>query len=287
MSPANLPVNLRSLSDAKARQTASLLAKTYLNGNLLDGLPGDLCPESLADGYAVQDYLSGELGFATAGWKLGLTDAKAQAAKGVSEPVKGRLFKSRIAMAPARLRAPPGKLMLEAEFVFRIANDLGGADTCRLSVDDVADAVASVHIGLELCASRFLPSKPLSLAMNVADNCFHGGLVIGRVIDGWKPIDLPAMSVELFCNDTMLASGSGSAVLGNPVNAVLWLAQELARDGRRLDAGDWVTTGSCTGASEISAGVEARAVFGRVGEVRLCLDRVTPWPSDVRGGNDV
>jgi len=282
-----MPVKLRSLSDAKARETASLLATTYLNGNLLDGLPGDLCPESLADGYAVQDYLGGELGFATAGWKLGLTNVQAQAAKGVSEPVKGRLFKSRIAMAPARLRAPPGKLMLEAEFVFRIASDLGGADTGGLSVDDVADAVASVHMGLELCASRFLTKKPLSLAMNVADNCFHGGLVIGRVIDRWKAIDLSAMSVELFCNDTMLASGSGSAVLGNPVNAVLWLAQELARDGRRLAAGDWVTTGSCTGAPEISAGVEARAVFGGVGEVRLCLDRVTPWPNDVQGGNDV
>jgi 2-keto-4-pentenoate hydratase len=275
------------LSDAKARETASLLATTYLNNNLLESLPRELCPESLADGYAVQDYLIEELGFAPAGWKLGLTNAKAQAAKGVCEPVKGRLFKSRIATAPARLRAPPGKLMLEAEFVFRMACDLGGADTRGLSVDDVADAVASVHMGLELCASRFVTTKPPSLAMNVADNCFHGGLVIGGVIHRWKAIDLPAMAVELFCNDTMLASGSGSAVLGNPVNGLLWLAKELAQEGRCLAAGDWVTTGSCTGAPEISAGVEAREVFGGMGEVRVCLDRDTPWPSEVWDSNDV
>jgi 2-keto-4-pentenoate hydratase len=44
----------------------------------------------------------------------------------------------------------------------------------------------------------------------------------------------------------VLAEGTGSATLGNPLNAVIWLIEDLARTGRKLSAGDLISVGSFT-----------------------------------------
>jgi 2-keto-4-pentenoate hydratase len=43
-----------------------------------------------------------------------------------------------------------------------------------------------------------------------------------------------------------LAEGTGAATLGNPLNVVVWLAEELNKGGRKLSAGDLISVGSFT-----------------------------------------
>ena len=43
---------------------------------------------------------------------------------------------------------------------------------------------------------------------------------------------------------TVIDSGKGSAILGNPLNAAIWLAQDLARAGTPLKRGDLLSLGS-------------------------------------------
>ncbi len=43
-----------------------------------------------------------------------------------------------------------------------------------------------------------------------------------------------------------LAESTGAATLGNPLNAVVWLVQDLAKSGRALKAGDLISVGSFT-----------------------------------------
>jgi 2-keto-4-pentenoate hydratase len=45
-------------------------------------------------------------------------------------------------------------------------------------------------------------------------------------------------------NGVELDRGKGSDVLGHPLNAVVWLAQDLARGGRTLKPGDLISLGS-------------------------------------------
>jgi 2-keto-4-pentenoate hydratase len=271
----------RTLSDAQARQAASILAANYSNGTLIERFDAELSPKSLEDGYAVQHHLAHELHFVPVGWKIGLTNARAQTARGVGEPVRGRLFGSRIATAPARLRAPTGKLMLEAEFVFRMGRAVYTHGR-ELSRADLMDAVASMHLGVELCASRIRAAPPPTFAMTIADNCAHGALVIGNAVDRWQSIDLGGVKVDLVCDGRRVASGSGSEVMEDPLNALLWLAQALGREGSGLASGEWITTGSCLGAPEVRAGVAATALFHGVGEVRLHLDPNGP-PAEIPG----
>jgi 2-keto-4-pentenoate hydratase len=51
-----------------------------------------------------------------------------------------------------------------------------------------------------------------------------------------------------------LAEGIGAATLGNPLNSVIWLAEELAKSGKRLKAGDLVSVGSFTPLTRPKAG---------------------------------
>ncbi len=63
--------------------------------------------------------------------------------------------------------------------------------------------------------------------------------------------------------------GSGAAVLGDPLDVMAWLADELPRFGRRLQAGDMVTTGVTTGVFEAVAGDVLEAEFEGVGSVAV------------------
>ena len=56
---------------------------------------------------------------------------------------------------------------------------------------------------------------------------------------------LAAMQVRMTDGeDRVLASAKGSAILGHPLNAVLWLVRDLEKSGERLKAGDVLSLGS-------------------------------------------
>ena len=43
---------------------------------------------------------------------------------------------------------------------------------------------------------------------------------------------------------TRLGGGRGGDLMGQPLNAVVWLAQALKAEGQRLKVGDWISLGS-------------------------------------------
>jgi 2-keto-4-pentenoate hydratase len=56
---------------------------------------------------------------------------------------------------------------------------------------------------------------------------------------------LERMQVQLTNNQgQLLASGKGSDILGQPLNAVVWIAQALQKDGITLQPGDLISLGS-------------------------------------------
>jgi 2-keto-4-pentenoate hydratase len=58
-------------------------------------------------------------------------------------------------------------------------------------------------------------------------------------------------------------------VVGGPARAVAWLAERLGENGRRLEPGELVSTGSLTEAVPVAAGTTATAAFGSLGAVSL------------------
>ena len=66
-----------------------------------------------------------------------------------------------------------------------------------------------------------------------------------------------------------METGCSGAVLGNPVIAVAWLANTLARFGVALEPGHVVMPGSCTRMVPVSAGDVVRADFDVLGHVSV------------------
>ena len=80
---------------------------------------------------------------------------------------------------------------------------------------------------------------------------------------------LAAQPVRAEINGEVRGAGSGAAVLGHPLNALLWLANALNARGMHLRAGDLVTTGVTTNVFMAESGDHIRADFGSVGSVEL------------------
>jgi 2-keto-4-pentenoate hydratase len=70
-------------------------------------------------------------------------------------------------------------------------------------------------------------------------------------------------------NGIARGSGPGARALGDPVNVLLWLANQQSRLGRGLLAGEIISTGTCTGLDPVLPGDRAVADFGSLGKVNV------------------
>ena len=73
-------------------------------------------------------------------------------------------------------------------------------------------------------------------------------------------------------NGDLVASGCFGDVLGHPLEVVAWLARRLKARGQELDAGDIVSTGTCTGLLQVVPGQTFEADFGGLGAVKVSVE---------------
>jgi 2-keto-4-pentenoate hydratase len=78
----------------------------------------------------------------------------------------------------------------------------------------------------------------------VAGKVRNAGVVLGAPVNDWRRLDLARVTSRLTINGREIGSGKGSDVMGNPLNALSWLADKLATVGTPLRRGMIVMTGS-------------------------------------------
>ena len=203
------------------------------------------------------------------GHKIGLTSAPMQELLGVSEPDFGYILDSMVlpngAAVPVTTFCAP---RIEPELAFLMRATLRGPG---VTVDDVMAATEAVAPALEIVDSRIADWK-ITLPDTIADNASSGAVVFGD----WVPIrDVPPLSettATLVVNDTTVATGTGTAVMGDPAAAVAWLANALARYGTVIEPGQFVMSGSYTTASFVMAGDHASAVISGLGAVTVSFE---------------
>ena len=243
-------------------KAAQLLADAHQTGHRLQGLPGELAPADMEQGYAIQFATAALRGGGAAAFKIGLTNTKAQQALGAVEPIAGQLTRRDLWPSASRIATPRHHLrVVEAEIVFEIGKDLSPAQA-PFSESVVIDSIAAAYAGLEICDSRFSNGDELSLAHLVADNSNADVLVVGEPIADWSAASLADLPVMLTLGDHPTIQGSTARVLGNPVRSAVWLANWLAARGETLRRGQLISSGSCTGIAEAAQGDRVLAIFG-------------------------
>lgn len=262
------------MNDEAANRAAALLLAARRDRAPLAALPEELRPPDAAAAYAVQDVHVALLGGAVAGWKVGATNAAAQAMLDYPEPFYGRLLASAVHDSPAEIAAD-GLFVrgLEVEFAFRLGRDLP-ASGAPWSRESAAAAVASVHPALEIVDSRFAAGLRAGGLALIADNGAQGAFVLGAGTDDWRGLDLAAARAELWMNGEKKSEGSGANVLGHPLEPLAWLANARAARGRGLTAGEVVTTGSaCAALGFAEAGDAAEARIAGLGAASAAFRR--------------
>jgi 2-keto-4-pentenoate hydratase len=258
--------------DAHAIERAAALLIEARRTRQPTDLPDACQPRSLEDAYQIQEAVTAGLGETPVGWKIGATDAAVRTLEGFDEPVAGRLFAGHVHAAPADL---PAALFTtfrncETEFAFRLAHDLPPQPE-PYRRDEVMAAIATLHPAIEVGDTRYRDRAGMGGIGVCADNSGGTEFVMADGIAAWSGLDLPARTVVLEVDGAPRAQGSGSAVMGDPIEALVWLANHLSQRKIGLRAGEIVTTGSCTGITKVAAGANVRADFGELGEIVIAF----------------
>jgi len=258
---------------AAAHAAAAIIAACWSQARKIQTLPAPLRPRTLEEGFLAQAALGSALDDRVIGWKLAATAAPGQRHIGVDGPIPGRLFAQRVLADGSRAAMDGNRMRVaECEFVFRLGRDLPARER-EYGRDEVMAAVDSLHPGIELPDSRFDEFARAGAAQLAADNACAHWMVIGAAASAdWRAVDLAAHGTCLRINGEEVSRGRGADVLGDPRDALTWLANRHALTGEGLRAGQFVTTGVTGTPSPIREGDRIEADLGVFGTVRASID---------------
>ncbi|MEE4155268.1 MAG: hypothetical protein V2I27_14010 [Erythrobacter sp.] len=199
-------------------------------------------PITLEMGYLLAEKGRAVLG-TPAGWKIGATSERAMAFLAVREPIIGRVYAERLWRDGDRADLSGDRVAeAEPEIAFRLERPLA-------SGAPVLGAIGEVRAAAEIVRPSHANAFALGAGFIVADNAAGVGALIGPSL----PIEL-LQTPETLCvslknerGDT--CEGSADEVLGNPLEALAWLAQHLGE----IPAGSWVLSGAMARAIPLSA----------------------------------
>ncbi|MEO5931257.1 MAG: fumarylacetoacetate hydrolase family protein [Candidatus Kapaibacterium sp.] len=238
---------------------------------LTDGNP-DL---TLADAYQVQqinlERRMNERGLfgrkaRLVGRKVGITSRAVQSWLNVSEPDFGGLLDDMAVDDGGR--ADISKLLqprVEGEIAFVLKKCLIGPGITAAQVIAATDFILPA---IEIIDSRIIDWK-FRIEDTIADNASSGMFVLGSQPMPLSEVNLRTIGMTLRKNGEIVSTGAGAACLGNPVNAMVWLANKLGELGAQLNTGQVILSGALGPVSPVVAGDVVHAEIGRMGSVSV------------------
>ena len=181
------------------------------------------------------------------GYKVGLVTREAQQRFGTDQPVRGQLLERMLlphnAVVPVDYGVRP---VCEADLIVVVKDSgINKAKTGLEALEHLKEAVAFV----ELADSFLATNAPLDVRKLTAANVGARLGVLGERVRLKSNVEtfhsLAAMEVRITDQaGAELGRERGGKILSHPLNAVLWLVEDLARDGKKLKGGDLLSLGS-------------------------------------------
>lgn len=231
--------------------------------------------DDLAAAYAVQSRVTDARlarGERIVGRKVGLTSPAVQEQMGIDQPDFGVLFATTAYESGADV--PAGSILqprAEAEVAFVLREDLAGG---TIDASLVRNAIDYAVAAIEICGSR-IEGWDITVADTVADNASAGAFVLGRRRLRIDEFDTREVTMSMSVDGVEVSTGTGAACLGDPINAVVWLARTAVDVGDPLRAGQVILSGALGPMRPIEAGSNVRAVVEPLGSVEFTLSEVS------------
>jgi len=255
------------MDDTARRHASQALLDAYASKTPIAPLTETYENVSVDDAYAIQlmqieTFI--ESGRTIKGHKVGLTSAAMQKMLGVDKPDYGHLVEDFFYLEhlpiPTEVFLQP---RVEPEIAFVLKRSLQGPGVT------VAEAIASVDFvipALEIVDSRIAEWK-ISLVDTIADNASSGAVVLGSTPKLLRQVDLRLTGAVMTCDGQIMGTGTGGAVLGSPINSLVWLANTVGTRGVALEVGHVILPGALCGMVPVRAGDTISASFAGLGSV--------------------
>jgi 2-keto-4-pentenoate hydratase len=252
--------------NTKKIQAAAELLLASRNGDIvLPRLPDDCLPDDMAEAYAIQDVVAAALG-PIGGWKVG--------AKGPGElPLCSPLPDQFIFAAPHYFSGAmaAGMRGMEVEIALRMKQDLPPRPQ-PYTDDEVFAAVGTVHPAIELVSSRYTEESAANVLAGQADSLGNCAFIYGPGRSDLGKVDQRLQRAELHFNGVVAVDAIGGNAAGDIWPLLTWLANHVAQRCGGLRAGQFVTTGTCTGLLRAPAGASVHARLQDIGSLDISFE---------------
>ena len=202
------------------------------------------------------------------GYKAGLTNPAVQKRFNTDKPVWGRLYKGMLvtngSTVPAKFGARP---LFESDLLVRVSSErIQQAKTPMEVLESIDQIIPFIELPDLVVEAPPKLNGPAVAAINVGARMGVMG----------EPIPVPTGSVErqklvdalrdmkVTVSDNSQATlnvSPGSAILDQPLNAVVWLVQVLAAEGLQLKSGELVSLGSFSPLMPPKAGQQVTVTY--------------------------
>jgi len=246
---------------------AERLQRAYDSRTLCAPVRDLIDPADFAAGRAVQQInlrIWTQQGRRPMGRKVALSSKAVQQQMGVHEPTYGTLFADMcwaegVEIPFAELTQPK----LETEVAVVLGQPLPHAHN---TVADVMSAIAYAVPALEVVGCR-IANWDVTAAEFIADNAAGSLFVLGSQPRSLSDFDIVRCRMTTWRHGEKVSDGVGAASYGNPLHALVWLANSLSQSGQPLQAGDVIMTGSLGPMIPIQPGDAFEAEIEGLGKV--------------------
>lgn len=267
-----------TFSSSDVETVASAFVTARKEARAIKTFPGTL-PPTLADAYRVQERAIALDGRPVAGWKVAGVHPDFRDKVGAVR-IAGPVFKQNVfdvreggaAICPVYV---DGFAALEAEFVALFARDVEPGPN-GFTPDVILAAMASLHAGSEVASSPLPTLNEIGPLAVVSDHGNNAGAVVGPELPGWRDQNWEGLTSKMLVEGAVVGEGSAAKVMGGPIAALQFLAEQLASRGRKIRAGDIVLTGMTTGIHDVVPGQRGQIAFGGVVPVDIAVIAAEP-----------
>jgi 2-keto-4-pentenoate hydratase len=256
------------LTDEQVAAAAEALYRAELDAVPITPISEQLPAADIDDAYriatAVTD-LKVQDGRIVKGHKIGLTSKAMRELTGASEPDYGTMFDDWFVLEGSSVpRSRMNRPLVEVELAFVLGDRLPGPGVNAVDVIRATDFVLPC---IEVVDTRQKGHGPNRLVDSVSDAAACALVVLGGRPARLTDLDIRRIGASLSINGTVEQSGVASAVMGNPINAVAWLANKLHDYDVVPEPGHVILSGSFIKAIPFQAGDTVVALFDHLGEV--------------------
>ena len=257
-----------NLSDSDVTSAAQALFQAELDNVPITPISETYPNADVDDAYRISQAvttLKVAAGRVIKGHKIGLTSKAMRTLTNATEPDYGTMFDNWFVMEGSVIpRSTMNRPLVEVELAFVLKEPLQGP---AITVADVIRSTDFVLPSIEIVDTRQAGRGPNTLIDSISDAAACGLVILGANPTKLNHIDVRNVGATLSINGYIEESGMARAVMGNPINAVAWLANKLHEYGVTPQAGHVILSGSFIKAIPFQVGDNVEALFNGLGEV--------------------